>query len=144
MLTLNQLLKSTWLLDLENSKSVSIIEYKTRGTSSERRVKSLRFQTRTLPTVEERKKGHKNRLHSQRVYMADPSFTDKFSDANGIKVSCNCERFKFWYEVALARKGAADIIYSNGELPVNTNPTMKIGLCKHLVKVLRYIKKKQL
>lgn len=58
-----------------------------------------------------------------------------------VKVSCSCPDFCFQYEYVLAKKGAADIIYCNGERPQHPN---KPGCCKHifmLIKELRANKK---
>lgn len=48
-------------------------------------------------------------------------------------VSCSCEYFKYHCEVANARKESADVIYSNGKYPRETNPRGVSHLCKHLV-----------
>jgi hypothetical protein len=45
--------------------------------------------------------------------------------------SCSCPDFKYRWEVALNRKQAAEIEYSNGELPVIRNPAMRATFCKH-------------
>lgn len=46
--------------------------------------------------------------------------------------SCSCGDTTFRWEVANSYKGAAEIEFSNGEPPLTTNPTFKVGLCKHL------------
>lgn len=66
-----------------------------------------------------------------------------FTSSKKVVVSCNCERFKFFYEVVLKRKGASIIKYSNGELPKQTNPTYVAGVCKHLVTILKFLKTKK-
>lgn len=45
---------------------------------------------------------------------------------------CSCEYFKFNLEVALAMVGSSTVKYSNGMIPVHTNPMMRRFLCKHL------------
>lgn len=57
-------------------------------------------------------------------------------------VSCSCEDFTFTFEVALHKKDAAEIEYSNGELPLIRNPKMIPGACKHVIKLLQTIKSK--
>ena len=52
-------------------------------------------------------------------------------------VSCNCEYFLYTAEVANARKGSSDVIYSNGARPKIRNPTMNPLLCKHCVAAIR-------
>ena len=47
-------------------------------------------------------------------------------------VSCSCDDFKYTFEYALNKRGAAKIEYSNGEPPVERNPKLVPGVCKHL------------
>ncbi len=66
-----------------------------------------------------------------------------FSKAR-VKIGCDCEDHLFRWEYALNHHGAADILRSNGEFPVFTNPGLVPGTCKHLAPtVLRYIKSKR-
>ena len=60
-----------------------------------------------------------------------------------IKVSCTCEYFTYVCEYALHKKGAADIIHSNGEPPKNTNPSLVPTVCVHLYKVLTELNKQR-
>jgi hypothetical protein len=53
-----------------------------------------------------------------------------------VKVSCDCGFFWSHCEVALNKKGAADIKFSNGKPPVEKNPAMIPLVCKHLVHAL--------
>lgn len=55
-----------------------------------------------------------------------------------IFVSCNCPRFLFFYEVALNKRHASDILFSNGELPTTTNPRLIVSSCKHILTVMRW------
>ena len=50
-------------------------------------------------------------------------------------VGCSCEDFTYTWEVALNRRGAARIEYSNGEDPGEKNPSYVPGCCKHLIAV---------
>lgn len=52
--------------------------------------------------------------------------------AKGAVVSCTCDDFMFVWEYALAKQGAAKIEYSNGEPPIDTNPQLRPGCCKHI------------
>lgn len=54
--------------------------------------------------------------------------------------SCSCGDNTFRWEVANAYKGASEVEFSNGDPPVITNPTFKVGLCKHLVALYLKIK----
>lgn len=51
-------------------------------------------------------------------------------------VSCSCEDFWAVWEVALNRKGAARIEYSNGEIPTVKNSSLHPGCCKHCYALL--------
>ena len=55
-------------------------------------------------------------------------------------VSCTCPRWMYMWEYAMAKRGAAQIIYGNGEPPSETNPSLSPGICKHVFKALLYIK----
>lgn len=56
-----------------------------------------------------------------------------------VQCSCSCGDFKFRWEVALERKDAAEIEYSNGDPPIINNPLMIPSACKHLVKLYQTI-----
>lgn len=65
----------------------------------------------------------------------------KFVDKNlNVKVSCSCPDYTFRWEYANHKAGASDIVYSNGEPPVETNPNMKPGLCKHGLALAKYLR----
>ncbi|SRR6266481_404492 len=135
-LNLRQIKRKASLVDIDKAQYVRVlqeqIKYRRRGL--------VRFITETLP-----KRGEKinvYRKHEQLIYPADRSiYKGSIINCPAIKISCNCERWLFYYEVAGYKAGIADIIYSNGEPPVHTNPSLKVGLCGHLVKVLSYIEK---
>jgi hypothetical protein len=52
-----------------------------------------------------------------------------------VKVTCSCPDYCFMFEVALYRKGAADLIYSNGRMPNEKNSNRVPGMCKHLIRM---------
>lgn len=60
----------------------------------------------------------------------------EFHGDDRVKVSCSCSDFMFRWEYALTAKGGADIVYGNGDPPVDKNPSMKPGCCKHLVALI--------
>lgn len=64
------------------------------------------------------------------TYVSAIVFTDKKLN---VKVGCSCLDNTFRFEVANHKRGAADIYYSNGQPPNQTNPLQKVSLCKHLV-----------
>lgn len=67
----------------------------------------------------------------------------KFVDNKlNVNASCSCPDWMYRWEYALHQKGAANIEYSNGQAPTATNPTLRPGVCKHMVKLLQTIKSK--
>ena len=68
---------------------------------------------------------------------------DRFSETR-VKVGCSCPFFTFYSEYALAKHGAADIQFSNGEPPVDRNPKERPFACKHVIKLLYKIDEKGL
>jgi len=85
--------------------------------------------------------GERPRKHYQEIEILSG---DSISNKDKLKVSCDCGFFQYTCEVALFLRGAADIIYSNGEMPVHTNPKKVPLVCKHLyVSLIRLIKAKK-
>jgi len=56
-----------------------------------------------------------------------------------VVVSCSCADFLYTWEVALKKKGAARIEYSNGKSPKDRNPGMIPGCCGHLYALGKYL-----
>lgn len=77
--------------------------------------------------------GEKPRKHYQQIEKLSG---ETIKDKAKLKVSCDCGFFLYVCEVALFLRGAADIIHSNGEMPVRTNPKKVPLVCKHLYIVL--------
>lgn len=61
-----------------------------------------------------------------------------------IMAYCQCDYFTYTCEVALAKRGASQIINSNGDAPDIRNPKKVPTACKHLYKVLETVVKKKL
>lgn len=70
--------------------------------------------------------------------------TAKLSSLENIKVSCNCADYKYRFEAANHNIGLSDIIYSNGQLPVETNPGLIPGICKHITKCVIFLLQRDL
>lgn len=71
-------------------------------------------------------------------YITMVTFVD---DKLHCKCSCSCPDFLYTWEVALNKKRAAEIEYSNGESPDIRNPARVAGTCKHLVALYYRIQK---
>ncbi len=54
-------------------------------------------------------------------------------------VSCSCPDFKYRWEVALNQAEAAEIEYSNGEMPIVRNPNLRKTMCKHCIALYQKI-----
>ena len=59
-----------------------------------------------------------------------------------VVVSCSCEFFMYMCEYALTHFSASFIKYSNGQPPLQTNPSLIPFTCKHLHLALMQIAKK--
>lgn len=60
-----------------------------------------------------------------------------------VLVTCSCPDHKYRWEVALTRAGGSKILYSNGERPVQTNPSMLPGCCGHVFKLITELQSKK-
>lgn len=54
-----------------------------------------------------------------------------------VKLLCDCEDFKYRWEVALTRQKSSVKCFSNGKLPKKTNPHCIPAACKHLIAALK-------
>lgn len=68
----------------------------------------------------------------------------EFYKDNKVKVSCSCADHLYRWEYALVRKKASYFTYSNQEKPVETNPRLIPGCCKHVIQLYRVLKAKGL
>jgi len=76
--------------------------------------------------------GHKDKYKTSVAFKRDV----KGKLLKYVQVSCSCPDFMYTWEVALHNKGAAPIMYSNGEPPEERNPKELSGVCKHLYAVM--------
>jgi hypothetical protein len=135
MLTLSQLYQRTNKRRKESARYVKIIHQK-RGWDSLGRgyVACASYSTHEWSPWKQKfvpNPRRKNRYVTVIVFL-DPRLH--------VVVSCSCADFKFRWEVSLNHAQAAEIEYSNGELPKIRNPTMKKWMCKHLLKLYETIK----
>ncbi len=79
------------------------------------------------------------RRHYQQISPKNPVYRGDLYICPAIKISCECPRFLYFWEYALWYHGAADIIYSNGEPPIDTNPQLRPSACKHLLTLMSWI-----
>jgi hypothetical protein len=117
-----------------NSKFVRITKYKA-GRDKQG------FATAVCQTFTPRefKQGRVVPSNDHNRYVSSIKFIDKNLN---VKVSCSCGDYCFRWEYANHKVGASDIIYCNGEPPVETNSKMRPGLCKHLLALRAFIEKK--
>jgi hypothetical protein len=72
-----------------------------------------------------------NRWHYFTVRARNANYKGLLSRCPALKIQCDCERFVFYYEYANWHKGVSDILRCNGEFPIETNPSLRVGACKH-------------
>lgn len=75
------------------------------------------------------------RYHSQLIYARDPEYAGKLIDCPQVIFSCDCARFKYMWEYALWKRGAAEVRYGNGAPPTTTNNRMRNAACKHFYRL---------
>jgi len=117
-----------------NARFVKIVGYKA-GRDKD----GLPTATAKTYTPREYKSGRVVESHDKNRYVSSIKFLDKKLN---VKVSCSCPDYCFRWEYANHRQGASDIIYGNGEPPVETNPNLHLGLCKHILALRALVKQK--
>jgi len=60
----------------------------------------------------------------------------KMSTGTKCWVTCSCPYWRYYCEVAVAARGSAHVLISNGQFPKIRNPRMKPYLCKHLLRFI--------
>ncbi len=133
MLTVPQLLRSTFTTPRHNSGTVSFKSVR-KGSNRAGYPKVL-AQAYSAETPQGKRKA------APAVHQCSLTALDKKKGFSGfVKVSCSCEYFTYYCEYALYKQGAADITYSNGDPPVDRNPSLTPSLCKHLFALLTGLK----
>ena len=134
MLTISQLLQATWPTPRANSRDVILRSIKSGVTRTGRLPKVIAVAY--SPVTPEGKAKRQISMHKCSVTAVD----QKKGFKGYVKVLCDCEYQTYYNEVALHKHGASDIVYSNGEPPVDRNPSYKPNLCKHLYALCKRIK----
>ena len=120
MMTILQIMRNTELGRRERSELVLIQNFK-HGKSRRTGL------PKTISKAFSRKPGQAGHRYALAVDCLDTK--------SHVKVSCSCPDFTFHgSEYMLAQRGAADIIYGNGEPPQHPR---KPGCCKHLVMLFK-------
>lgn len=141
MLTLRQILANTPRNIRQNSKHVVIIQARLsfkvkRILNDQKKLVSVPLRSLYAVAYDRETAKHLGRIRRHKLSIkAIDGPAHKLSDGNHVIVSCNCENFMYVDEVALNKKDAADIKYSNAKLPVETNPLMLPQCCKHLFRL---------
>lgn len=134
MLTLPQIYAKTDELRRRNAQYVRFLRTK-KGYNSKGQG-FIAVQSHSTRTVD--KNGKQISGPSDTKYISMVTFIDKKLH---VVCSCSCPDFMYRQEVALNKKGAAEIEYSNGELPTTTNSRMITYFCKHLCQIFFTIEK---
>lgn len=137
-MTIDQIIKSCPPRVAYGAQS-AVIETATPKITKDKRQKLI-CKTKTMLTLDDRRKPPPPmRKYMTTVECVEPGKFIKARDAL-VKVSCQCDDYWSTWEFALHRKGAADIIYSNGEPCDVRNPKFIPGCCKHIFAVLKGIR----
>lgn len=128
---LDRFLKKTNKVDLKNSNNVRIFQLK--------KLKAGGFWALTITRIP----GQSPRKHFCKIWPRDPKYIGKISECPHVLVTCDCERNKFKWEVANNVHKVSPIRYSDGSMPNETNPNLRYGPCKHLVRLGRVLLNKR-
>jgi len=131
MLTLEQILRKSPKSWLANSDDVRIDAYKKIVDKEDKNPTVLAI----LYSVYDHEGNRKTNPVKHRCYIKGLNGKDKKIIESKVEVSCDCQAFKYWSEVALEHKDAAIILHSNGKAPVERNPAMIPFACKHVIRL---------
>ena len=133
---LDQIVSKSFGLRKENARYVKILKFKA-GRDKKTGLAYAAAQTYSQKVLNVHRKIVPSTDRNK--YVSKITFLNKKLD---VKCACSCPDFMFTFEFALARKGAADIMFSNGEAPDERNPKYAPGCCKHLIALRNLIKEK--
>lgn len=126
MLTFPEIVKRTPKLRQENAKYVKLVSPKFGYTPKGHAFVAVKSWSTKVIT----RQGLIVKKTNPDKYVTVVEFLD---DKLHVNLSCSCPDFMYRFEVALHNNQAANIEYSNGELPVMTNPAMVAACCKHCI-----------
>lgn len=135
MLTLKQLYQRTTPERKDRAQYVRIIKVKMGHTKQGLGYVACRSYSRFKVGADGRLKRNEDPTH----YVTMFTFLNKKLQCIA---SCSCGDNTFRFEVSNSYKGAAEIEFSNGEPPLTTNPTFKVGMCKHMTSLYKKIQPK--
>jgi hypothetical protein len=74
---------------------------------------------------------------SKKTYMTQIGYVDYTKNLQStVWVHCDCDYFKYFLEYSMAVKGASDHLDAFRQPPVEKNPQMLPGACKHILAIL--------
>ena len=132
-LTMDQILRNTESERIQKARTTVRVHKLKLAVSKSTKLPLAITQTFSIDRLADGSK-KVNKYVSMMLFMANKN----------VKISCSCDDFKFRMEWALWRKGASDIMFSNGDPPDVTNPAQIGGACKHLVAMWDLLKEKKL
>lgn len=132
--TTAELLRLAWPEDKERAKRTAV---KTIHITQTPKSSAIEPEA-VIYTVRVYNKDNKH-IHTVNVFYPK----GKFGIKQGCRVNCNCPRHVYWFEYALAKKyGNAYLWRSTNASPMQTNPRMVAGLCKHSIMALRALNRR--
>ena len=120
---LERILRKANKVDLRNSKMVRVFQIK--------KLKHGGFLAITIT----REPGQRPRKHLVKIYPRESTYKGTLNKCEHVMVRCDCGRHCFKWEVANNVHKVSPIYYSNGDLPWETNPALRVGVCKHAIRV---------
>lgn len=131
-LTLREILATTPASRKELSNNVALRSVKT-GTSRRSGLEKIMAQAVSIDRSQD--------LRTKYTTSIEVFPMNKGEAHSYVRLSCSCDDFMYTFEYALAQKGAAEIVYGNGEPPTDRNPRKIPGMCKHLCALSKEAKK---
>lgn len=127
-MTLREMIRGTPRLFINNAVDVEAHRYKMKTTKTGKPVVHGIMWTNDPFRPQKIR-----RYHETYLVGLDENQSKPVNKHRKVLAQCTCEAYVYNFEYANCRRGAAYMIYCNGEPPVWTNPGLAPGLCKHLI-----------
>lgn len=130
MVTIGTILSQTPNSIAKRAKKVHIVSFKA-FPAYDQKAKTKKRHARCVVHAIDTSTNGSGRTHTIEMRIYRP-----YGLKSPVWVSCSCESQYFTYEVALSMVGSSSVKYSNGEFPIEKNPRLRKGACKHTVAAL--------
>lgn len=140
MLTISKILAKSPENWLNNASSCVVSNYKKIVDSEDGNPVVLAIIYSTLDS----KGNPKTNPVKHKCYIKGLNGKNKKIVESKVEVSCDCEAFLYWSEVALYKKDASPIFFSNGADAVVRNPKHVPFMCKHTITLGKMIHRRRM